>query len=460
MTEIVSTNPSRGNTPLGTKESTSQEDIKYIVREAHRAQSLWKHTTISERVKHVREIYDGLEHARETIAKSIAWEMGMPIVQAREDVSYALSYLSWYLDHAETYLSPEVTRETAWELHTVYYEPKGVIAAIAPWNYPTLMLVWTGMQPLLAGNAIVFKISKEVILTGKLFADIIEKTSLPDGVWTEVYGGGDVGEMLAQAHIDGITFTGSTTVWKHLRTIAEGKGIPSLLELGWSAPGIVLWDADIASILDTLYYMRFSNAWQMCDGLKRLIVEKSRKEELTDALSRLLAWKKIGDALDETTDIGPLVSEAQYHTLREQYDDALAKGATVLYQWDMPNDLDGNYFPPTLLGNISRDMRVWKEEVFGPLLPVIDFDTLEEAITLGNDTPYWLGAYVFTENTEHFHRIARSLKTGMVQMNTLNYGIPENPFWWYKNSGIGREHGRWGFHEFTDIKVVSLPKKV
>lgn len=243
--------------------------------------------------------------------------------------------------------------------------------------------------------------------------------------------------------IDGITFTGSTRVGNMLRTKALEKNITAVMELGGSAPGIVCQDADIDSVIETIYFMRFSNSGQMCDGLKRLIVHESRYDELVTKLRDTLMSKKIGNALDEDTDIGPIVSEAQLRHVAEQYDDALAHDANILAQLSVPEELSGSYFPATILGHITRDMKVWNEEVFGPILPVVTYATDEEAITLANDTEYGLGAYVFTEDTELFEKMARDIQSGMVQMNNVNYCIPADPFGGYKASGVGREHGKW-----------------
>ncbi len=454
-----STNPSRNAEIIDNVESTSESEIIHLVERAHIAQKWWRKFTVSKRVKYLEKAYQVFSEKREDLAESIAREMGMPIRQARDEVSYGLLYFRGYLDTAEKYLSDEVTRETDTELHIVSYEPKWVIAAITPWNYPFMLCIWACIQPLLAGNTVVWKISKEVILTGRLIENIMKTTELPEWVWSEIYGDGRSWDFLTDQDIDGITFTGSTQVGRGLAKKAQEKWITAVMELGGSAPGIVMSDADIDQVLESIYFFRFSNAGQMCDGLKRLIVHASRYEEIVEKLSKLLLSKKIGDALDASTDIGPLVSEAQVKHLEEQYIDALASGASVLAEIALPEHLEWAYFAPKILGNITPDMLVWKEEVFWPILPIVIFDTLEEAIRLANDTPYGLGAYIFTQDKGMFRDMAKQIQSGMVQMNTVNYCIPENPFGGRKASGVGSEHGRWGYTEFTDKKVISIPKK-
>lgn len=459
MTLIPSTDPSDNYALIWEVESSSPEEVHVKMVLAHEAFRTWSHTALEDRIHVLRALYHRFGQEKENLSQSIAREMGMPIKLAREEVLAGLNYYLWYLDHAEQYLSPEVTFEDQNQMHTLYYEPRGVIAAITPWNYPFMLFVWACIQPLLAGNTVVWKISKEVILTGKMIARIVEESSLPLGVWNEVYGDGSVGDLLTDADIDGITFTGSTSVGRALADKAHVKNIPALMELGGSAPGIIAVDANIDSVLDTIMFMRYSNSGQMCDGLKRLIVHASRYDELVEKLSAKVLAEKIGTALDESVTIGPLVSEKQKDHAEGQLTDALGSGATILAENIPDASLNWAYFPLVLLGNISREMSVWKEEVFAPILPVITYETVEEAIELANDTPYGLGAYVFTEDHDLFHQIAREIQSGMVQMNTVNYCIPADPFWGYKASGTGREHGKWWFYEFSNVKVISISKK-
>ena len=459
MSALQSTNPSENYTLIGSVEPTSSNVLPEIIEQSKQAQKSWKNIPLTERMKLLDGLYHLFESEKESLAHIVALEMGMPIRQARDEVGYGLLYYRWYLDNADEYLSDVITREAETELHIVSYEPKWVIAAITPWNYPFMLCIWACIQPLLAGNTVIWKISKEVILTGKLIGEIIDRSDLPLWVWTEIYGDGSLGDALTDGDIDGITFTGSTRIGESLREKAHEKNIPAVLELGWSAPGIILEDADIDSVIESIYFFRYSNSGQMCDGLKRLIVHESRYHEVVEKLTKVLESKKIWPATDESTDIGPLVSESQRKHLEEQYTDALASGARVLFDLGIPDGLEWAYFWPKLLGGITREMLVWREEVFGPILPIMTFRTLEEAIELANNTPYWLGAYVFTESEPLFRKVARELETSMVQMNTLNYCFPENPFGGRKSSGIGSEHGRWGYTEFTDKKVISILKK-
>lgn len=228
--------------------------------------------------------------------------------------------------------------------------------------------------------------------------------------------------------------------------------------MGGSAPGIVFADAEVDTAVEPIYWQRFANCGQTCDGLKRLIVEESIAEELIEELKGKLAKATLGDPLHKQTDFGPLSAERQLSLLEEQVEDALEKGAEAVIGGQRSSELEGYFFQPTILTNVNTDMRVWQEEVFGPVLPVMTFETEEEAVRLANDTQYGLGAYVYTEDDERAVRIAERLESGMVSLNGTNYVLPMNPFGGYKKSGLGREHGKYGLRELCQIKLISKDK--
>jgi succinate-semialdehyde dehydrogenase/glutarate-semialdehyde dehydrogenase len=315
------------------------------------------------------------------------------------------------------------------------------------------------MQNLLVGNTVVVKHSEECSFTGKLLEEIMLSADLPEGVFNAVYGdGNDVGEYLMKSDIDLIWFTGSTGVGRHLNQIAAPKLIPAILELGGSAAGIVFEDVDLKMVIESIYFNRFINNGQTCDGLKRLIVHHTIFDEVVEGLKKLVLTKKIGPAQDPLTDIGPLVAERQVVGIEEQVADALQKGARVITGGKRPSYLQGAYYEPTILTNITFDMVVWKEEVFGPVLPVVSFDSEEEAIRLANDSQYGLGGYIYTQNKEQALRVSRQLQTGNISVKGANYVFAQDPFGGYKNSGLGREHGKQGLRELCSAKLVAFKK--
>jgi len=457
MAKLISINPSN-NQVLGEVEISTEEEIKNKVQKANQARKAWKELGLEERVKALRKVVEKFTEKKEELAKLSSQEMGMPISQSRMDVEDGISFFNWYLDNASKYLSPEVIHADEKVTQTVSYEPIGTAAVITPWNFPFTNFIWGAGQNLIVGNTVVYKTSEECPLFGKLLEEIINSAGLPEGVFSQVYGDGTVGDLLVHQDINLISFTGSTKAGKHLYEVGGEKFIKVVCELGGSAPGIIFADADLDKVIDTIYGNRFTNCGQMCDALKRLIVEKSVFEDVVERLKKKLESLNVGNAEDETTDMGPLVANRQLELLEEQVKDAVDKGAKVVIGGKRPEGLIGVFYEPTILTNITKDMRVWQDEVFGPVLPIISFESDEEAIKLANDTKYGLGSYIYTEDKEKALEVASNIETGMVSINTASYINACSPFGGIKDSGIGREHGKYGFHELSQLKVVAQEK--
>lgn len=440
-----------------TIKTSPPNDIRNAVKNANAAQQQWHSLGLNGRTNILLRLYQELEKRKEELALLETKEMGMPIKQSLADIDSGLNYFKWYLDNAEKYLSPEVTHEDTKSLHKVYYEPVGTVAVISPWNFPFSNFIWGVTPNLVVGNTVVYKHSEECMVFGKKIEDIIKRSGVPAGVFSEVYGGPRVGDFLVHQDIDMICFTGSTQVGQHLYEVASKKLIRVVLELGGSAPGIVFKDADLDAVMESIYFNKFLNCGQVCDGLKRLLVEKNIFDESVEKLRHTLEGKKVGDPQEQDTELGPLVSEKQLKTLETQVKDAVSKGARIIIGGKR-SGIKGNYYMPTLLTNIKPNMKVWKEEVFGPVLPIVPFASEEEAVRLANDTEYGLGAYVFTKDEKKAARVAAKIKSGMVAVNNASYILPCNPFGGYKMSGIGREHGEYGLRELCQIKVVAMEK--
>lgn len=457
MSKLTSTNPSHGYQPLGEVKVSTPEEIQAKVAGAHATKKAWRDLGTTGRTELLRKVSAKFAENKERFAKLEAEEMGMPIKEAVEDFDFGLDYLNSYLDTGEEHLKSVVTLENDKERHEVFKEPYGVAACIVPWNFPFANWVWQCGQNLVAGNTIVFKHSEETQLCGKLIEEIVNSV-LPDGVFNEVYGDGSVGEQLVNQDVNLVCFTGSSATGVKIKQATASRLLPTCLELGGSAPGIIFEDADIEQVAGTIFTARFMACGQMCDALKRLIVHESKVDEVIEKLTSLINEKKVGDASDSQTDFGPLVAERQLKLLEEQVADAVTKGAKVIIGGKNPEGLEGAYYEPTLLANIKSDMRVWQEEVFGPVLPIVTFKDEEEAVQKANDTKYGLGAYVFTTDNDRFMRVAHQLESGMVSQNTLSYINTCNPFTGYKMSGGGREHAQFGFDEVTQIKVIARQK--
>ncbi len=459
MSKVISRNPSRNYEVIGEVDFSTELEIKEKVSNSRKAFKSWKEIGIKKRVELLRKVQQAILARKEEIGVLTSKEMGMPISRSIPDVEDALlNYMEWYLNNADEAIKPQITFENETEIHKNFYEPTGVAAVISPWNFPISNFVWGVVPNLLVGNTVVYKHSEECALTAKLMEEIISECNLPEGILSFVHGDGTIGEILLNQELDLISFTGSTKTGKHIYEFAGRKFIKCLVELGGSAPGIVFEDVDIDTIIPIISDQKMWNSGQICDGLKRLIVHESIFEELVDKLSRNLLTIKVGDAELPQTEMGPLVAERQLKLALEQLEDAKAKGAKVITGGKKPEGLEGAFLEPTILININPEMKVWKEEVFAPILPIVKFITEEEAIKLANDTSFGLGGYIHTKDLARASRVALQLETGMISVNGTNYVCPFNVFGGTKSSGKGREHGLIGLRELCEIKLVAMNK--
>ncbi len=458
MTKLISTNPAKNYEVIGFVNVSTPYEIKQKVAFAQKVKTYWKELGVAKRVKLLEPIYKRLIKDKDELAHLITKEIGKPIKQSLDDIEWDISFFKSWLENGAKYLKDEVTYEDQKQIHKIVYEPLGVAAAIAPWNYPCDMFLWGVIPNLIAGNPVVFKHSEETPLTGKKMEEIMGAANLPKGVFSEVYGDSEVGRSLVGENVDFIWFTGSSKVGKSLYEIAGKKFIKVILEMGGSNPAIVFDDINIDKIIDKIYDERFQNCGQVCDALKRLIVHKSKIDEVVAKLKKKVEEKKLGDPENLNTDIGSLVAKRQLELLESQVKDAIKKGAKVITGGKRPGNLEGAYYQPTILTSIKQNMRVWKEETFGPVLVVVPFSSEEEAIKLANDTNYGLGAIVFTSDKERAWRVASKIKSGTVEVNLANHWLACNPFGGYKESGMGREHGKYGFLELTQLKIISMEK--
>jgi acyl-CoA reductase-like NAD-dependent aldehyde dehydrogenase len=458
LSTIVSTNPGRNYEVLGEVPISSATDIAVAVRRARAAQPAWQALGVVGRVKALAIVASLFERHRQEIAETISREMGIPETHADGATSWTLDHMRWNLDHAEECLAPEVTFENAEEIHKVFYEPLGVAAVVVPWNFPQANFLTGAFQPLLAGNTVVYKLSEEVPMFGQLLDRLMAAADLPAGVFAEVYGDGRVGEALARSEIDAIFFTGSSAVGRKLYKIAAEKFIPVRLELGGSDAGIVCEDANVDEAVQQIFERRFCNNGQLCCALKRLIVHEKRFDETVQKLSTYIKARRIGDPLQKDTDLGPLVAQRQLNLLEAQVEDARTQGATIVVGGREPPGFNGAYYEPTLITGVKPSMRIWREEVFGPVLPVVSYMTEDEAITLANNTNYGLGGYIYTQSRPQAERLASLMQAGLISHNGADFSAPQNPFGGYKMSGLGKTGGKYGFRDACRVKTVCLRK--
>jgi acyl-CoA reductase-like NAD-dependent aldehyde dehydrogenase len=458
--KIKSLNP-HDQSIVGELDISSAKAVKDTVKKAKVAFEGWKNKTVEQRVSFIRKYKDLLAKNKAKIARLTTLEMGKPITQSLDDVDWELGFLDYYINNGSRFLSDVTVYKNNKENFRLTYEPVGVCACIAPWNFP-LSMADSGVIPaLIAGNTVVFKPSEYTSLSQKMVIDLLNETGLPKGVANLLIGGGEVGKMLIDKPVDLVWFTGSTIVGQEIYEKCGRKFVRALLEMGGSSPAIVFADADLKLTMDNLFWARFLNAGQVCTSVKRLFVEKPIFDQVVKLFVKKLETSKVGNPIDPNIQIGPLVSKKQLELLKNQVFDAVSKGAKVETGGKQPHGKEyklGNYFEPTILTNIKVDMKVLTEEVFGPVLPIVPFQTEQEAIKLANNTPYGLSAEVYTADIRKGERVARQIKAGTVAINTDNFFKPECPFGGFKKSGMGKEYGQIGMREFSQVKLLAVAK--
>lgn len=459
MNTIRSINPANGEI-IGETLVTTEAEIQTIISKARRAFPSWRALPVEKRADFARKLIPLIEKNAEKIAGLMTTEMGKPIRESREEIAAELGFINWYIKYAGKALGETIVREDSHTVYKTVYEPWGVCASIAPWNFPISMASTGITAQLLAGNTVIFKPSEYTTLTQKLFVDLFNETGLPQGVLQYIVGAGNVGATLIAGDIDFVWFTGSTKVGQEIYKKCAEKFIKPLLELGGSSPAVIFSDCDFDKTVDAVYSGRFYNNGQVCNAIKRAFIERSLYKKFVAAMKAKLETQTVGDPMGGA-DFGPLVSRKQLDLLISQVESAKKDGATIITGGDRPKGseyADGNYYLPTILTDIAADMRVFAEEVFGPVLVVVPFDTEDESVRMANHTPYGLTAEIFTRDSQKANRVASQVLAGGVAINMDFAFVPDCPVGGYKKSGLGREYGFEGFRELAQLKYICAAK--
>lgn len=437
-----------GRIPLG-----AAEDVDAAVAAAKAAFESWSTTSLEEREGYLLRIADGLEARSEEIATLVSREVGMPIsisrpVQAGSPVNFFRNYAK---------IMKEFKYEEVEDNSLIVREPMGVIGCITPWNYPLLLMALKVAPAIAAGCTVVLKPTELKPLTSFILAEEIDRAGLPKGVFNMVNGLGPVaGEALVtHKDVDMISFTGSTRAGRRISEVAAKDIKKVSLELGGKSACIILEDADLEKAVEGGMGSCYANAGQTCCAQTRMLVPRSRHDEAAEIARKVAESLNQGDPLDEETDLGALVSEPQRERVRSYIQKGIDEGATLVTGGaEPPEGLEtGYYIQPTVFANVSNDMTIAQEEIFGPVLSIIPYDDEDDAIRIANDSIYGLGGGVWSGTQEHAEAVGRRMRTGQVSINAGGYNI-NAPFGGYKQSGNGRENGTFGFDEFLQVKSM------
>jgi acyl-CoA reductase-like NAD-dependent aldehyde dehydrogenase len=439
-----------GRIPAGTA-----EDVDKAVQAARKAFETWSTTSVEERAKYLTRITEGLQARMDDIATLVSQEVGMP-----KSLSLLVQAGLPLMDFQNTAtLINEVQFEEQVGNSLVVREPVGVVGAITPWNYPLHQVAAKVAPALAAGCTVVLKPSEVAPLNAFVLAEIIHDVGLPAGVFNLVTGTGDVvGEaMSAHPDIDMISFTGSTRAGKRISEVAAATVKRVTLELGGKSPNVILDDADLEKAVADGVAKAFLNSGQTCSALTRMIVPRSKLAEV-EAIAKATADAFTpGDPFGENTRLGPLVSETQRERVRGYIKKGEEEGARLVTGGaEAPEGLESGYFVrPTVFSDVTTDMTIAQEEIFGPVLSILPYDDEDEAIRIANDTIYGLAGGVWSGDAERAKAVARRIRTGQVEVNGGSFN-PMAPFGGYKQSGKGRELGKFGIEEFLETKSLQL----
>ncbi|MDX2605150.1 NADP-dependent succinic semialdehyde dehydrogenase [Streptomyces caniscabiei] len=455
---IATVNPANGET-LKTYDALGEEEIEHRLATADATFRAYRTTSFAERARLLRRAADLLDEDTEDVARTMTTEMGKPVKQARAEAAKCAKAMRWYADHAEVLLtdvepSDADVKDSGASRVLVRYRPLGPVLAVMPWNFPLWQVIRFAAPALMAGNVGLLKHASNVPQTALYLEDLFRRAGFPEGCFqTLLVGSGAVEDILRDPRVKAATLTGSEPAGRAVASVAGDEVKKTVLELGGSDPYVVMPSADVEKAARVAVTARVQNTGQSCIAAKRFIVHADVYDAFAERFVEAMRALKVGDPLDEDTDVGPLSSERGREDLEELVDEAVESGATVLCGAERP-DGPGWFYPPTVLADITPEMRVHQEETFGPVATLYRVADLDEAIAIANDTPFGLSSNVWTRDTAEVDRFVRDLDAGAVYVNGMTASHPAFPFGGVKRSGYGRELSGHGIREFCNITTV------
>jgi succinate-semialdehyde dehydrogenase/glutarate-semialdehyde dehydrogenase len=453
------TNPVNGEI-VGEVYQSGVKETEYAIKAAQDAFPAWAGLTAEQRSAFLYKVIDRLNERKEHLAQTITKEMGKPIVNARAEVNSTIAYFKWFLEEARRVYGEIIPSSFPNKRISVIKQPVGVVAAITPWNFPLSMGARKLGPALAVGCTVVLRPSREAPLSSLELVKILDEVGLPKGVVNLLIGGTKeiVDPIMASEVVRKISFTGSTDVGKVLTKQSADTLKRVSMELGGHAPFIVFDDADLDLAVEGAITSKFISAGQQCVCANRIYVHENIYNEFSRRFTERSKELVIGDGLNESTNIGPLVNSSAVTKVEEQVQDAVDKGAKLLCGGSYLEGeafANGSFYPPTVLGDVTEEMVITYEETFGPVAPLIRFTTEEEVLQKANNTKYGLAAYFFTNDASRVHRVAERLEYGMVGINDPFPFTVQSPFGGIKESGVGREGGKQGIEDYLDIKTIT-----
>jgi succinate-semialdehyde dehydrogenase / glutarate-semialdehyde dehydrogenase len=449
-------NPATGGAEVGDLGAAEAEEA---VAAAHRAFPGWAAKTAHERGALLRAWFNLMMADLDRLALTITREGGKPLAEARGEAEYGAQFIDWYAEEAKRAYGRTVPANVGSRRYVTVKQPIGVAAAIAPWNFPMAMITRKAAPALAAGCTFVVKPPAQTPLTALRLAELAHEAGVPAGVFNVVTGqdSATIGKVLCESDlVRKFSFTGSTPVGKKLGAMCVGSTVKRIsLELGGNAPLIVFADADLDLAVKGAIASKFRNAGQTCVCANRLLVQEEIYDAFAERFTAAVKKLKVGNGEEAGVEIGPLIDEKAMRKVSAMVDEAIKAGAKAL-TGAAAHPAGARFYTPTVLADVTRDMRVNCEEIFGPVAPLIRFKTEEEAIAIANDTPYGLAGYLFTRDIARAWRVSERMEVGMVSINEGVYSNVYIPFGGVKQSGLGREGGAEGLEEYLETKFLNF----
>lgn len=451
-THAISVSPTTGET-LSSVPWASEQQVDAAIALAEQGYRQWRNVSVAERAATLRNVGSAMRARGEALAQMISREMGKPIAQARGEVAKSANLCDWYAEHGPAMLNTEATLVED-NKAVIEYRPMGAILAVMPWNFPVWQVLRGAVPILLAGNSYLLKHAPNVLGSAAMIGEIFAAAGVPDGVFGWVNATNDgVSQMINDPRIAAVTVTGSVRAGKAIGAQAGAALKKCVLELGGSDPFIVLKDADLDEAVKAAVIGRYQNTGQVCAAAKRFIVEAGIAEAFTQKFVAAAAALKMGDPCDEQNYIGPMARFDLRDELHEQVRATLKEGATLLLGAEKIEGA-GNYYAPTVLGNVTAEMTGFREELFGPVATITEARDADHALALANDSEFGLSATVYTTSEAQAQRFADELECGGVFINGYCASDARVAFGGVKKSGFGRELSHFGLHEFCNVQTV------
>lgn len=449
-------NPATGEV-IAEVASVGAVETRRAIESAHAALPEWAARPAKARALVLRRWFDLLMENQEDLAQLMTAEQGKPLAESRGEIAYGASFLEWFAEEGKRVYGDVIPSARNDQRILTLRQPIGVVAAITPWNFPNAMITRKAGPALAAGCTVVLKPASSTPLSALALAELGERAGLPPGTFNVIAGGsGPIGgELTTHPTVRKLTFTGSTEVGKRLMAACSGTVKKTSMELGGNAPFIVFDDADIDAAVSGAMASKYRNAGQTCVCANRIFVQSGAYDEFLERFSAAVTDLAVGNGASEGVQIGPLIDQQAAEDVDELVQDALAAGAKALIGGG-PSALGGSFYEPTILVEATREMRVFREEIFGPVAPIFRFDTEKEAIDMANDTEFGLASYFYARDVGRIWRVSEALEYGIVGVNEGIISTEVAPFGGVKESGIGREGSKYGIDDFVELKYLCL----